>query len=335
MHLKPFDYFKPATPAEFFEIAAQYQSGRYVLMGGGTDILVKTKHRLIRPSVLISLQAMAELNTIEHANGNMIIGAGVRLRQINESELIRQHLPALSQAAGWVASPQIRTMGTIGGNVCLDTRCLYYNQMEWACSFAPCFKRGGDICHVVKKGNRCYALFCADTPPALLSMDARLIIAGPFAKREIPLSEFYQDDGCAPRKLGGNELLVGIKIPLQNISISSYRRFSIRHAIDFPVVGVAVHLPAATLGGHTAPAIAATGIQSRPIRLESVEAALKNEDPTQSELGAKIEAGLKEVRLIRHGGISPGYKREILKALIQQGIQDCIQKGDYQNEKAG
>jgi len=335
MHLKPFDYFRPASLSEFFDLVGRHPSDPYVLMGGGTEILVKLKHRLIRPSVLISLQGLAELRTIEHTDENITIGASVNLRRIKESKLIQQHLPALSQAAGWVASPQIRNMGTIGGNVCLDTRCLYYNQMEWACSFSACFKRGGDACHVVKKGKRCYALFCADTPPALLSMDARLIIAGPSAKREIPLSDFYQDDGRSCRKLGLNELLVGIKVPLKKTATSSYRRFSLRHAIDFPVVGVAVHLTASTDGNHAAPAIAATGIQSRPLRLDSVEALLNKEDLMGNELEANIEAGLKAVTLIRHGGISPGYKREILKVLILQGIQDCIQKGGDQNEKAG
>ncbi|MFC1814773.1 FAD binding domain-containing protein [Thermodesulfobacteriota bacterium] len=334
MHLRPFKYFRPTTLSEFFEITDHYRSEDYVIMGAGTDILVKIKHRLIKPSVLISLRGIPELKAIERKRQNIIIGAAINLRQIKESNLIKELLPALSQAAGWVASPQIRNMGTIGGNICLDTRCLYYNQPEWICSFPPCFKRGGDKCHLVKKATRCHALFCADTPPALLSLNAKLVIADSLNKKEISLSQFYKDDGLSCQNLSKNELLVAIKLSVRKKVMSAYKRFSLRGAIEFPMVGVAVCAPNAADGNINGLRIAATGVQSQPIRLKSLERHLQNKDPADKEIMQRIETELKKIKLIRHQGIPPSYKREILKVLIEQNIHDCVHKEGGNRDEA-
>jgi len=326
MHLKPFEYFKPATLSEFFEISNHYRPEDYIIMGGGTDILVKIKYRLIKPSILINLRGIPELSAIERKGQNIVIGAAITLRKIKESNLIKEFLPALSQAAGWVASPQIRNMGTIGGNICLDTRCLYYNQADWSGSFPPCFKRGGDKCHVVKKSTRCYALFCADTPPALLSLNAKLVIADASNQREVSISEFYKDDGLSFLSLNKNELLVAIKLSVREKAVSAYKRFSLRSAIEFPMVGVAMCAPNAADGNSNGLRIAATGVQSQPIRLKSLEKQLENKDLADKKLKQGIETELKKIKLVRHHGIPPSYKREILKVLIEQNIHDFVNK---------
>lgn len=133
-------------------------------MGGGTDIFVKTKQRLISPIKIISVQGVPELTKIQRQEQFASIGALATLLQVKESALIQQFFPALVQAVGRVGSPQLRNMGTIGGNVCLDTRCVYYNQQAWEGAFEPCFKRGGEKCHVVKKGSRCYPLLRRPPP---------------------------------------------------------------------------------------------------------------------------------------------------------------------------
>lgn len=335
MHLEPFRYFAPNTVSEFFEIVAQCGRDEYAVMAGGTDALLKIRQRLISPSGLISLNALSELKRIGQEGGDIVIGAAVPLYQIIESTLIRKHLPALAQAAGWVASPQIRQMGTIGGNICLDTRCLFYNQPASNISFPPCFKRGGDKCHVVKNAARCYALFCADTPPALLSLDAKLVIADASGRKEVPLSEFYRDDGLSCRRLRSEELLVAVKIRIDARLACSYRRFSPRRAIDFPLVGAAVCLSIGPDGDLNNIRIAATGIQSRPLRLKAAEGYLNDTDLRDPECTKNLMTELKQLQIVRHQDIAPSYRRELLKVLIEQNIHQCIRKGGDPLEAAG
>jgi len=335
MHLSPFKYFGPTTLSEFFEIIAQCGRDEYAVMAGGTDTLVKIRQRLIRPSTVVSLNAISELNSIVHEGDDVTIGAGTPLYRISESPLVRKYLPALSQAAGRVASPQIRQMGTIGGNICLDTRCLYYNQPESSFSFPPCFKRGGKICHVVKNADRCYALFCADTPPALLSLAARLVVADASGRKEIPMDEFYRDDGLSCRRLGNRELLVAVKIKLEARAAGSYLRFSLLGAIEFPLVGVALCLPQVPDGSPHEIRMAATGVQSRPLRLHAAENFLNNKNLKDPQSLNGLMAELRQIQIVRHQNILPSYKRELLKVLIERNIRHCTRKGGDPDEAAG
>src|SRR4030042_2493639 len=326
MHLKPFIYYRPASLREVFEIIQTCTPGQFTFMGGGTDILLKIKQRLISPIKIISLRGVPELKKIERQGRFISIGALASLRQIKESACIQQFFPALVQATGRIGSPQLRNMGTIGGNVCLDTRCVYYNQQSWEGAFEPCFKRGGKRCHVVKKGKRCYALFCADTPAVLLALGARLHIAGPAGQREVPIAEFYQDDGLCCHRLHADELLMNITIPIEQNRVSLYSRFSMRGAIDFPMVGVAVTLQGSDNGHLINPKIAATGLQSKPLRLHTLEQLLAGKDTTMGEMEKLIKEGIKEIVIARSKGVSSNYRRNLLKFLIERALGESILK---------
>ncbi len=326
MYLRPFHYHRPTTLREAFEIIQTCEPGQFTFMAGGTDVLLKIKQRLIAPSTVINIRKLPELTNIEQQGDAVFIGAAVTLQQIKASPLIRGLYPALVEAAGRVGSPQLRAMGTIGGNVCIDTRCLYYNQQNWSGSFRSCFKKGGDRCHVVKKGSRCYALFCADTPPVLLALDARLHVAGPTGKREIPLTGFYQDDGLCCHRLQKNELILGIQIPIQQNTVNSYSRLSTRGAIDFPVVGVAVAMEKSADRQYKKVRIAATGLQSQPLRLYMLERMMASKDEDTRRLEKTIEEGTKDIKLFQHQGIGVRYRRDILKVLIEQTLGACMDK---------
>jgi 4-hydroxybenzoyl-CoA reductase subunit beta len=327
VRLSPFIYYQPRTLSEFFDLLEDKEPRQTVLIGGGTDILVKIRHRLIKPSAVVTVRKIADFDKIEKREKSIFIGAAVTLQEIKSSGIIMDLIPALSQAAGSVGSPQLRNMGTIGGNICLDTRCVYYNQMQWKGSFALCYKGGGDKCHVVKGGSRCYALFCADTPAALLSLDAHLLIANRSGTREISLTEFYQNDGLHYRQLKNNEVLTGIKIPVEDNRVSVYSRFSVRKALEFPIVGVGLNVRR-DLGGNCEDfRIAVTGIQSQPVRMQALERALGDRNLDSEKLDELIAEELKELVMVRHGGISPYYKKELLGNIIKGSLSECLHKG--------
>ncbi|MBI4632520.1 MAG: FAD binding domain-containing protein [Deltaproteobacteria bacterium] len=318
MHLKPFAYHRPLSLAGLWDIMDKAPSGGFILLGGGTDVLPRMGQRLLAPAALIGLKNIAELKVIEREGDDVFIGAASALQHVRESELVSRLFPALAQAAARVGSPQLRHMGTIGGNLCLDTRCLYYNQRQGPGAFPRCYKKGGDRCHVVKGGKRCYALFSADTPAALLALDARVCIGGAAGKREAPLNEFYRDDGIRSRDIGEKEIVLGIKIPGKPVRVSAYLRFSTRAAIDFPLAGLAVSVEKSRSGAFVNPRVAATGICSRPLRLAGLETLLAGRDVRREITEEEWGDALKELRPVRHQGISPAYRKYLFGVLMQR-----------------
>lgn len=335
MRLEPFHYERPGSLAELARLWRADPAGETVYLAGGTDLLVKVRQRLLRPQSVISLTGLPELYGIREDGGTVVIGAATPLEEVARARLVRERFPALAAAAGRVASPQIRNRGTLGGNVCLDTRCLYYNQQEWPGAFPPCFKRGGDRCHVVRRGDRCHALFCADTPAALLVLGAVLRLAGPEGERKVPLEEFYRDDGMHHRGLRPGEVLVSVELPVRAGQVSAYRRFAPRQAVDFPLVGVAasgIPGPGGTAGELR---LAATGLVSRPVRLAALEELLREQPFPAGDPGPLIKRGLREIKPLRHQGIGPTYRKQLLAALLEEVLADLGRKGSEEVGKGG
>src|SRR5438132_1900630 len=201
------------------------------------------RQKLFEPEYVLDIQQLAELKGVHHhPGGGVSIGALSTLTSIEHSEFLRKHYPVLSEAAATVALPVLRNMGTIGGNICLDTRCLWYNQsLAWRKSCGFCIKKDGDLCHVAPGGTKCWAAFSADTPPALLCLDAEIEIVSAAGARRIPLCDFYPGDGATHRKLQPQELLTRIFLPPGATGYhGTYRKLRIRGSIDYPLAGVAV-----------------------------------------------------------------------------------------------
>src|SRR5262249_6772604 len=176
------------------------------IIAGGTDLIPSMRQKLFEPAYVLDLRQLRELRGITpHSDGSVEIGALTTLSTIEKSEYLRQHYPVLTEAASTVASPVLRNMGTIGGNICLDTRCLWYNQsLAWRKGCGFCIKKDGDLCHVAPGGTKCWAAFSGDTPPALLCLNAEIEIAGPAGVRRIALQDFYTGLGDNYRKLEPN-----------------------------------------------------------------------------------------------------------------------------------
>jgi len=213
------------------------------ILAGGTDLLPSMRQGLFCPKYLLDLRHIAELKGIHpQPDGSVEIGALTPLTAIEHSDLLRQLYPVLPEAAKTVASPVLRNMGTIGGNICLDTRCLWYNQsFAWRKSCGFCIKKDSDICHVAPGGSKCWAAFSGDTPAALLCLAADIEIVSAAGIRRLKLTDFYTGEGDNYRKLIANELVTRVVLPASSANYrGAYRKLRIRGSIDYPLAGVAV-----------------------------------------------------------------------------------------------
>ena len=203
MHLPKFNYLRPSTIDEAANLLKEHNSLARVA-AGGTDLFPRLKYGLEHPEVIISLKNIAAPPPSESPDGILQIDALTRLSDVTRSPIIQEKAPLLVKAAAQVASEEIRNMGTLGGNLCQESRCLYYNQSHSFQFVEPCFKRGGKHCYFLKKGKKCLAVYMADTAPALISLDAKIRIISPNVERELPIEELYSGDAIDPLSIDSN-----------------------------------------------------------------------------------------------------------------------------------
>ncbi|HSA89866.1 MAG TPA: FAD binding domain-containing protein [Burkholderiales bacterium] len=267
--LPAFTLMRPATLAEAARLAAEPDAR---LVAGGTGLLPNLRLGLGKPRTLVSLDRLAELQGVEISQDGIRIGAGVTLDRISR----QKDLPtALHEAARSVAAPGHRSAATVGGNLCLDTRCVYYNQSEhWRRSNDYCLKYGGDTCHVAPQGRKCRAAYSGDLAPALLALEAQVETTS----RSTPLENLYRDDGASHLALSPGEIVVAVRIPAPK-GRSGYAKARGRGAIDYPLAGVAMVLDMKN-GQITGLRVALTGTNSRPFVLAGTDslASAKVED---------------------------------------------------------
>lgn len=323
MRLPSLEYLSPGSVEGILNVLSEH--GREVaILAGGTDLLVRMKYRLLRRRFVVDVGRVDELRYVTWDEEGLRIGAGTKLEVI-QSDPIKAKFPSLSQATSMVASPQIRNMGTVGGNICLDTRCWFYNQSQWwRKAIEPCFKGGGNVCHVARGGDRCWALFMADTPPAFLALDAKVKIASKSGERIIPLSQFYTGRGERPNVLEQDELVTEL-IVRKNGYRSSYVRFSLREAIDFPVIGVSASLLVED-GAIRDCRIVLTGISSSPVRASACEEILKGKGIEEALIEEAAKEASREIRPISHMGIPALYKRRLGGVMVKKAIKKAIKK---------
>jgi 4-hydroxybenzoyl-CoA reductase subunit beta len=296
--LPNFRVLNPATLAEALAARAAHPESRP--LGGGTDLVVNIRRGIVAPPVLIDMNRVAELSTL-HADANSVsIGASVTLTALAEYPAVALHYPVLAQAAAHIAGPTHRNMGTVGGNLCLDTRCIYYNQSEWwRTANNHCLKTTGSMCHVAPKSRGvCFATFAGDLAPALLTLDAEVDIAGPTGKRSIPLNKLYigfarqdvpmsetQGDGKFYLSLRPGEIVTAVRAKNTPGLRSGYDKIRIRKSIEYPVASVAVALRRErdTLADLR---VAFTGTNPRPVLLEGTAALCSG------KLGDRVFKGL-------------------------------------------
>ena len=314
---EPMSKFRLAQPATVKEaIAALRDHPGAKFVAGGTDLLVNMRHNIISPDLLVDLSGVGELTEIDTDTHGVTIGAGVTIATLARNAMIATRYRALAQAAAAIAGPGHRAMGTVGGNLCLDTRCVYYNQSEWwRKANAYCLKNRGDTCHVAPQGQRCHAAFTGDLAPALLALGAEISIADAQGYRRVPLSELYVEDGKAHLALTEAELIVAVHLP-SDAPPSAYAKVRTRAAIDYPMAGVAVALSASGTNVSSL-RVALTGTNSRPFLLAGTEAFAGRsiDEKLLQEIDRLVQ---KQVQPMRTTIASANYRRVAAAALARR-----------------
>ena len=296
-------------------------------IAGGTDLVPNLRDGLGAPPLLVDVSALPGFDALEVGAAGARIGAGVTIARLAGDAGVAAALPAVGEAAASIAGPGHRSGATVGGNLCVDTRCVYYNQSEWwRRSNGYCLKHRGETCHVAPTGDRCHAAYQGDLAPALIACGASVEVAGARGARPIPLEDLYRDDGRAHLALEPGELVVAAVVPAQpHRARSAYRKARVRGAIDFPLAGGAVRL-AMRDGRIAAIDVALTGTNSRPFRLAGSEAWIGRavDDALAAELGKAVQ---KQVSPMRTTVTQSNWRRQVAAVEAQRLVRELAARG--------
>jgi 4-hydroxybenzoyl-CoA reductase subunit beta len=343
MRLPKFEHLQPESLEEALDLLSEY--GEEVkAIAGGTDLLVSMKERLLTPKYLLNLKGLAGLDFIEEDKGGLRIGALTRLTTIIKSSLVQEKFPVLAQAAGYVSAPPLQNMGTLGGNLCLNTRCFFYNQSQfWRQARPLCFKTGGEVCHVVKGGDHCYSVYQGDLAPVLIALEARVTLTKKGGERVIPLLDLYTGRGEEPIALETGEILTEVEIPEpapdnksggSNLTTASwggdYQKLRYRGAMDFPLVGVAAVIN--WNGGSCARAkVVLTAVASAPVVAEEASKLLEGQKPHGEAIARAAEATYEVAHPVANVGSTPLYRRKMVRVMTKRAIANAVRISESAN----
>jgi 4-hydroxybenzoyl-CoA reductase subunit beta len=284
------------------------------------------KHGLFAPTHLVDLKRLDGLDRLEVSNTGATLGAGVRITRLRDDPAIRRNYPGLAQAARAVASPPLQNLGTLGGNVCLDTRCWYYNQSAfWRQSRGYCLKRGGKICQVAPQSKRCFAVFSGDTVPALIALGARVSLTrwdgSGLSERTVDLGELYVEEGIRRWNLAAGEIVTAVHLPPSRDVRSGYRKYRKRGSIDYPLAGVAVAL---RVDGKKLRdvRIALGALASAPVLAENAMEVLEGAEPTAEVIARAAELAAKAARPVKNQAGTPGHRRLMARVMCRRLLEE-------------
>ena len=323
MRLPPFSYLAPVSVADAVKLMADH-GPEAMLVAGGTDLYPNMKRRQFEPSVLIGLRGIREMSGVRGSSKTgLSIGAGTSLTAVSSHPDVARDYRGLAAAAGLVSSPQLRNMGTLGGNVCVDTRCNYYNQSEfWRASIGYCMKKDGDVCLVAPGSDICWALSSSDTAPVMIALGAEVTLVGPDAERRIAVRDLYGPDGIAYLAKRPEEVLTRIHVPDGGGWATTYRKVRRRGSIDFPVLGVAV---AVRLGGGRVvedARIVLGAVHTAPVEATDAEQFLRGRtlDAETIEMAAGI--AYKPARPLDNADLSYAWRKRMARIEVARALRE-------------
>lgn len=326
MNLPEFELIQPHSLQEVCSMLVEHDR-KTVLLAGGTALIVALRYRLSKPAVIIDLKRVTELDTIgRRESGGLAIGSMVTLENLEKSPLVLNQFPYLAQAIQLVAVPPVRRKATIGGNLCLDTRCIYYNQSEfWRSGQEACFKRGGKICHAVEKGRRCQSVYQGDLAPVLLSLGADVKIASAKGERVIPLGEFFTGRGEKPNVLKSEEILVEVQIPPSGNGVSgAYEKLRVREGMDFPMAGVAVTLKKDPDGKIEQTKMVLGAVGSSPIEVPNAGQLLQGHKPTDDLIESISREAMDRAHPVANLTMNASYRRKMVGVLARRALHRAL-----------
>lgn len=322
LRLPSFEYHRPETVEE----AARLLDGfgeEALLIAGGTDVVPNMKHRLFEPGHLVSVRGLPELRGIQVRDDELVLGSGETLAAVAAHPLVRTHAASVAQAAGLVAGPQLRNMGTIGGNLCLDTRCTYYNQTRfWRQALGFCLKKDGDTCHVTRVGKKCVAAHSADTPPALMTLGAVVDFVSAQGERSVPVADLFVADGIWNTVRARNEILVRVRIPLAPAGTrTAFRKVRQRNAIDFPLLNLAVACELEPDGVARSVRLVVSALGSRPRMVSGLDEIVVGRVLDDEVLEAIAEKAHQQCRPLTNIIVDPEWRRAMVPVEVRRALQ--------------
>ncbi len=328
LRLPPYRLLEPSSAEEAVKLLTD-EPGEAMLIAGGTDLVPNMKHGLFEPKTVISLAKVEGLEGVSDSDAGLRLGPITTLADASQNELIIERAPALAQAAGVVAGPQLRNVGTLGGNLMLDTRCRWYNQTYfWRKGLGYCLKKDGTLCHVVEGGARCVAAASNDTVPALMTLNASAVFLGPDGEREVAIADLWTNDGIVNKKVSADELLIAIKVPPQAPGHhGTYAKLRRRDSIDFPLFGCAVRLDLDEKGTVSGADLAAVALVARPMRVKGVEELLLGTKPGSEAFDQAVEEvaqlAYKRCRPLDNVPGDAEWRREMVPVYVRRALRSA------------
>ena len=320
IRLPEFEYLVPRTVGDAVKYLAD-RGPEAMLVAGGTDLFPNMKRRQFEPKVLVGLRGLRELRGVRgDARGGLTIGAGTTLSAVAGDPHLAGGYAAVATAAGLVSSPQLRNMGTIGGNVCVDTRCNYYNQSyEWRKAVGFCMKKDGDICLVAPGSPRCWAVSSSDTAPVFWALGASARLVGPAGERTIPVAALFRDDGIAYLAKRPDEILTDLVLPPADGLRSVYLKLRRRGSFDFPVLGVAAAL---RMEGNVVgeARIVLGAVASQPREATAASAVLTGRRLTAETITAAAEAAAGPSRPLDNTDFTHPYRKRLTRVYVARAL---------------
>jgi len=328
MGLPKFEHLQPESLDEALGLLSEHGEQAKII-AGGTELLVSMKQGLLTPNYLVNLKAIPELSFIAYDDQRGLrIGALTKLTTLTRSQVIQDGFSILAQAANSVAAPPLQHMGTLGGNLCLNTRCFYYNQSQfWRQGRPRCYKTGGDLCHAVKDGNRCFATYQGDMAPALIALEATVKIAKRGGERVIPLADLYTGNGERPLALEAEETLVEVQVPPTATEWSGdYQKLRYRGAMDFPLAGVAAVV--GRDGSETCfkAGVVLTAVGTGPSVVEQTSRLLEGQRVTDERVAQVADAAYEVAHPVDNIGSDLAYRRKMVRVLTNRALANAWER---------
>lgn len=322
LRLHSYEYHRPASLDEALGLLAEH-TGDVMPIAGGTDLVPNMKHRLFTPGHLVALSGLHELRGISTDNGSIRLGAAESLAGVASHAVVRETLPSLADACSEISGPQLRRMGTIGGNVCLDTRCTYYNQtFFWRHALGFCLKKDGDDCHVVKGGTRCVAAHSADAATVLMTLDASLEIAGPEGRRFASIEQFFTSDGIWNRRMAPDEILVAIHVPRPAPGTRfSFQKLRIRDSIDFPLMNLAATCRLDADGHIDSLRMVTSGMGAYPRKIGKLEEAARGNPLNGAVIDNIAHQAFRQSHPLDNIPVDKDWRRAMVPVLARRALE--------------
>jgi len=327
LRLPGFAYLQPKTLKQALAMKADAGPDA-AFVAGGTDLYPNMKRRQQTPERVISLMGIKALRRIRGDSGDsgLVLGAGVTLSELANHRRIRSAYPAIRLSAQSISTPILRNMGTLGGNLCLDTRCNYYDQSyEWRKAIDFCMKKDGKICWVAPSSPRCWAVNSSDLAPVMVALDAQYVVVGPSGERVVPAGRFYHNDGINYLTKQPDEILTGVRLPVPNGWDATYLKLRRRGSFDFPVLGVAVWIQ---WDGATVRAarIVLGAVASYPQEVPDAAQAIIGSALEDDAIEGAAQAAFKPSKPMDNTDFGLSWRKEMTRTFVKRALQELRER---------